>query len=178
MKVLFETPYFDLVKIENKHGFHMKIISVAILPYTVNESGIIDKIGVLHEWNQLREGNYADTLITGTIEDTDADAYETAVRELYEEGGIDLRNDSNEAWTFLGNFNDSKDSDREYPTFAVNVTGKELTPPTTDGSEKEEKSSLKMVSVNEALQSNETLLLAAFLRLFNIMYQKSFNNAK
>ena len=178
MNKLFETPYFDIVEVNGKYGVHTKTVSVAVLPFTVSKGGIIEKIGVLKEWNPLRETNYADTLITGTIDNSDADAYEAAVRELYEEGGYKLDPADTNRWVFLGNFHDSKDSDRQYPAFAVDVTGIQKGNNQPDGSHQEANSELTMVDVSEALQSSETLLLGAFLRLFNVMYQKSFNNAK
>jgi 8-oxo-dGTP pyrophosphatase MutT (NUDIX family) len=178
MKVLFETPFFDFVNTGDKHGLLIKRNSVAVLPYTVDANGIVEKIGILHEWNTLREGNYANTLITGSIDDSDEDAYATAVRELFEEGGFDMRGESSDKWVFLGTFHDSKDSNREIPTFAVDVTGVEQGSPSTDGSSQESKSTLKMTDVNEAVLTNELLVLGSFLRLFNIMYRKSFKNAK
>jgi len=178
MKIHFEAPKFNVIQIGERYGISLKTVSVAVLPYTVNGAGIVDKIGVLHEFIELREGNYADTLITGTIDDTDADAYATAVRELLEEGGIDMKDEPSDKWTFLGNFHDSKDTDRIIPTFAVDVTGMPIGKPATDGSESESKSAMIMMDVNEALQSNELLLLGSFLRLFNIMYHKSFTNGK
>ena len=69
MKVLFETPFFDFVNTGDRHGLCIKRNSVAVLPYTTDANGIVEKIGILHEWNTLREGNYAHTLITGTIDD-------------------------------------------------------------------------------------------------------------
>jgi hypothetical protein len=47
-----------------------------------------------------------------------------------------------------------------------------------DGSEKEKKSKLVMKNVSEGIASDEGLVLAAFLRLFNYMYSKSMNNAQ
>lgn len=178
MKKLFETPYFDVIQIEDTCGISAKTVSVAVLPYTIGSGGVVETIGVLHEWNELRDDKYANTLITGTIEDTDPDAYATAVRELWEEGGFDMRNETPDKWTFLGNFRDSKDSDRIIPTFAVDVTGLQKSLPTTDGSNKESRSSLMMMLVNEAVLTNELLLLGAFLRLFNILYHTTFDNGK
>jgi len=179
MKVIADTPYFDLIQIDDKHGLHVKQTSVAVLPYTVNDSGIVDQLGILKELNHLREGDYAYTLITGTIEDSDESVLATAVRELAEEGGITASSDDLNRWVFLGNFHDSKDTDRTIPTFAVDVTGLPQIEPATDGSHQELNSVLELKDVNEVLTSSkETLVLASFLRLFNIMYQKSFKNAK
>jgi 8-oxo-dGTP pyrophosphatase MutT (NUDIX family) len=178
MKVIAETPYFDFVQFAGKSGLHIKIPSVAVLPYTVDDNGIVDKIGILKEYNQLREGAKANTLITGSIEVSDEDTLATAVRELYEEGGFNMQGAPLDKWIYLGGFHDSKDSDRIIPTFAVDVTGVEQEAATGDGTHQEQNSVLEMEDVNVALQSNELLVLGSFLRLFNIMYQKSFKNAK
>jgi len=178
MKVLAETPYFDLIKYNSKHGLHMKTTSVAILPYTVNESGIVETIGILKEWNPLRPDGYAHTLVTGTIEDSDEDAYTTAVRELSEETGISMTADNPDKWIFLGNFHDAKDTDRTMPTFAVDATGVNIGQPAPQN-DTEAASTFEFHDVNEVIAtSKETLVLAAFLRLFNLMYNKSFNNGK
>lgn len=177
MKQIFDTPYFSLVEMDSRYGIHMKTVSVAILPYTVDANGIVEQLGILEEWNELRVGNYAHTLITGTVENKDADVYETAVRELLEEAGIDMST-QDQSWLYLGNFYDSKDTDKCMPTFAVDVTGAKIQPAATDGSPKENASSFSMLDVNEVLTtSSETLPLAAFLRLFNIMYRQSFQKA-
>jgi 8-oxo-dGTP pyrophosphatase MutT (NUDIX family) len=178
MKVIAETPYFDFVQFAGQSGLHIKIPSVAVLPYTVDENGIVNQIGILREQNQLREGGFAKTLITGSIEVSDEDTLATAVRELYEEGGFNMNGGPVDKWTYLGGFHDSKDSDRIIPTFAVDVTGVEQEPAQGDGTPQEQNSKLEMVDVNVALQTNELLVLGSFLRLFNIMYQKSFKNAK
>lgn len=178
MKVIAETEYFDFVQFANSSGIKVKIPSVSVMPYTVDENGIVDKIGILKEYNVFREGNYAETLITGSVEVSDDDTLATAIRELLEEGGIDMNGDDLGKWTYLGGFHDSKDTDRTMPSFAVDVTGKTIGKAAGDGSEKETKSKMELVEVNKALQSNELLVLGSFLRLFNIMYQKSFKNAK
>ena len=64
------------------------------------------------------------------------------------------------------------------PTFAVDVTGLEREEPQGDGSEKEEKSTFEMVPVSEAITSDESLPLAAFLRLFNYFYSKTVDLEK
>jgi 8-oxo-dGTP pyrophosphatase MutT (NUDIX family) len=179
MKTIAESPVLDLVqKPDGYYGVNVKLMSVAVLPYTIDSSGIVQQIGILNEWNELRPGGYANTLITGTIQDSDEDTLQTAIRELMEEGGIDTRGDGTDRWTYLGTFHDSKDTNREMPIFAVDVTGKKIEAPTPDGSIKEENSKFLMKNVNDALATKELLVLGAFLRLFMIMYHKSFTHAK
>jgi len=173
-KVLFEDKWFQVVDIEGEVGLKNKEMSVAIMPYRVNEMGIITEVGLLKELNYFREGNYAQTLITGTIENEDDSLLYTAKRELLEEGGFDLK-DENDRWLFLGPVYLYKNSDQMVPVFAVDVTGFEQSKPEGDGSLKESKSSLEMVEIGNGVSSEEALVLSAFLRLFNYMYAKTLN---
>lgn len=166
---------FDIVDVDGQTGMKFKAMSVGILPYRVNKNGVITDIGLLHELNYFREGNYCDTLITGTIEYEDDSIYLTAVRELAEEGGFHLPEGSEDRWLFLGPLYVYKNSDEMIPVFAVDVTGIEQAPHTGDGSDSEKLSTLKMVSVSNGISSDEAIVCAAFVRLFNYMYAKSFN---
>jgi 8-oxo-dGTP pyrophosphatase MutT (NUDIX family) len=167
---------FDVIEIEGHQKIKMTTMSVAVMPYTIDENGLVDKVGLLREYNTLREGEYCHTLVTGTIDYEDDTLLYTAKRELKEEGGFETPETENERWLYLGNFFPYKDSDRQIPTFAVDVTGLEQTEPETDGSKKESLSKLEMISANDIMISEETLVLAAFLRLFNYFYLKTTGN--
>jgi len=173
--VLFEDKWFQVVDIEGQIGLKNKEMSVAIMPYRVNELGVITEIGLLKELNYFREGNYAQTLITGTIEKEDDSLLLAAKRELLEEGGFELTEDDNERWLFLGPVYLYKTSDQMIPVFAVDVTGVEQRKADGDGSVKEEKSELEMVEIGNGISSSEALVLSSFLKLFNYMYAKTLN---
>jgi hypothetical protein len=175
-KTLFSDRWFDVVDVEGQIGLKNKHMSVGVLPYRVDEHGLISEIGLLHELNYFREGNYSDTLITGTIEYEDDSLILTAVRELKEEGGFELPEDNTERWIFLGPIYLYKNSDQMVPVFAVDVTGIEQKDASGDGSDKENQSYLKMVPVSDGISSDESLVLSSFIRLFNYMYAKSTGN--
>lgn len=172
-KTLKEFDKFDVVDVEGKVGLKMKTMSVAVMPFTVDSNNIIDKIGLLKEYNPFREGDFSHTLITGTVDHEDDTLLATAKRELTEEGGYKTPEDENERWIYLGNFFPYKDSDRQVPTFAVDVSGLEASEPETDGSKKEALSKLEMMESNQIMITEETLALSAFLRLFNYFYLKT-----
>ncbi len=175
-KTLSEHKYFDVVDVNGHVGLKMKSMSVAVMPYTVDEAGMISKVGLLREFNEFREGDFSHTLITGTIDYEDDSLLFTAKRELLEEGGFD-QTDSIK-WVYLGSFFPYKDSDRQVPTFAVDVTGLPQGAPQPDGSKKEELSKLEMISASEIMITEEALPLAAYLRLFNYFYQTAMNNVQ
>jgi len=172
-KVVYENKWFDVVEINGQTGIKNKHMTVAVMPYDTDEYGMVKNIGLLHELNYFREGDYCDTLITGTVEYEDDSLLLTAKRELLEEGGFDV--DENERWLFLGPIYPYKDGDKMIPVFAVDVTDKTQAEAEGDGSDKEKNSKLHMVDVREGISCDEGLVLAAFLRLFNFMYAKSMN---
>jgi 8-oxo-dGTP pyrophosphatase MutT (NUDIX family) len=175
-KTLKEFEKFDIVDVEGHVGMKLKTMSVAVMPFTIDDNGMIDKIGLLKEYNPFREGDFSHTLITGTIDYEDDSLLYTAKRELKEEGGYEVPDNENLRWIYLGNFFPYKDSDRQVPTFAVDVTGVEPKEPQTDGTKKEELSKLEMIPSNNIMITEEMLPLSAFLRLFNYFYQKTIGN--
>jgi len=172
-KVLYENEWYSLVTRNTRTGLVHKYMSVAILPFTTDESGMIDKIGLLNEYNPFREDDFSMTLITGTVEGSDADLLDTVSRELLEEGGFTLTRENTDKFYYLGSLYLSKDDDKLLPTFAVKVNGLEQAEAIGDGSEKEEKSILKMVDVQDITSTQESLALAAFFKLFQLFYSKT-----
>ena len=174
-KTLFTEKWFDVIEIDGKVGIHNKHMSVAVLPFTNDENGMVKEIGILHEPNPFREGGFCDTLITGTVEYEDDSLLLTAIRELEEEGGIAVPPTENARWIFLGTIYPYKDGDRMVPVFAVDVTGLEVKEPQGDGTEKEAMAKFSFEEVGRGIASDEALVLSSFLRLFNYMYAKSMN---
>jgi len=177
-KILYEGKNFDVIEIEDITGLKMKSVSVAIMPFIIDttEADLVEQVALLKEFNPFRDNNFCYTLITGTVDKEDETLLDTAKRELLEEGGFEVPETENHRWIYLGTFFPYKDSDRHVPTFAVDVTGLMQKPPITDGSEKEAKSTLEFLPVNQIMVTEETLPLSAFLRLFNYYYQKSLGN--
>lgn len=170
-KLLFEHPTFDVVSIDEYVGIQGKTMTVAVLPYSVDEHSIIQSIGLLREPNPFRAEQYADTLITGTVEYEDDSLLLAAIRELKEESGYAV--EDRERWLFLGTLYLYKDSDKMIPVFAVDVTSIEPGAVEGDGSKKEANAKLHMTDVREGIACDESLVLSSFLRLFNYMYAKS-----
>lgn len=175
-KTLFADHWFDVVEVKGQTGIKTNKMSVAVLPYRVDSNSMISEIGLLNELNYFREGNFCQTLITGTIDYEDDSLLLTAIRELKEEGGFELSDADNDRWLFLGPIYPYKNSDQMIPVFAVDVTGLEQKAHEGDGTDKEELSKLEMVSVGNGISSDEALVLSSFVRLFNYMYAKTMDN--
>ena len=63
----------------------------------------------------------------------------------------------------------SKFVDKEYPCFAIDVTGIEKGEPETDGSEQEALSSFHFIPANDVVKSKDVFIPALFLKLFKFV---------
>lgn len=160
---------FHIIKRGDEIGIDMRKITVGVLPYKIKD-GLLSEVGIVHEYLPFRPGGYSNVLITGTITPDDKDLLSGSKRELTEESGF--VQDDDEAWTFLGSMLLSKASNEVIHTYGVNVSDIEQGDILGDGSIKEENSTFKMVPINEAILTDESLFLAAYLRLFDTFYQK------
>jgi len=163
-KIISSSPRFDVIDRNGHIGIIPKSDSVIILPYISDDSGHPLSIGVLKERNLFREGGFSTTLISGRCEDEDPNFLETAKRELKEESGFSVPDNSK--WFFLGTVTASKMVDTEHPCFAVDVTGIKRGEATTDGSENEKQSEFLFISSNDVVKVKDVFVPALFLKLF------------
>lgn len=175
-KILFTTDRFEVVDSDGRQGIVPSGLNVVVMPFERDDKGLPKNIGVLREFNPLRSGNYSITLITGGAEGEDPDLLSTAIRETKEESGYDVPDP--ERWFYLGLLTTSKLVSGECPCFAVDVTT--LTPKEKegDGSEGERKSEFKLVSVKEALQTDDCYVPSVFMRMFRFIFGKEMGEPK
>ena len=166
-KILSSTNRFDVIEREGKVGIRSTVESVMILPFINDDQGLPLMLGVLKEKNPFREGGYSISLISGTSEDEDPDFLETAKRELKEESGFNVTDNSK--WHFLGTVTASKMVDAEHPCFGVDVTGLEKDIATTDGSESEKLSEFIFIPANDVVKAKDVFIPAIFLKLFKFV---------
>lgn len=166
-EILYEGKYFNVVNKERNGGNMIGIETfeenVIVLPYTLSESGQISKVGIMHEFNTLRDGSYSNTCITGDIEKGE-DALQGAKRELLEESGYNQ--EDNEKWKYLGNLTTSKLVEAEHPCFIVDITGLKQSKAEKDGSVNEEKSEFKLVELSEILLEEDSFILSMLMKLY------------
>ena len=138
--------------------------NVVVMPFLSDQQGLPLSIGVLKEPNPFRDGGISVSLITGTSDEDDPDLLSTAKRELKEESGFDVQDNSR--WYFLGSVTSSKFVDHEQPCFAVDVTGIEKGEPQPDDTEKEQNMEFKFISANDVVKAKDVFLPGLFLKLF------------
>jgi len=166
-KILLETPKFDVVERGEKPGVVSRVETVMILPFISDDQGLPLMIGVIKEENLFREGGNSQSLITGTCEEEDPDYLATAKRELLEESGYDVA-DSNK-WYFLGTVSGNKFVDKEYPAFAVDVTGIEKGKAEGDGSKQEKNAIFHFIPANDVVKAKDIFIPGLFLKLFKFV---------
>jgi len=167
-KVLSSNEYFEVIQKDGMFGIEPTDLCVVIMPFERDTRGLPKTLGVLKEYNPMRDGNYSITLITGRAEGEDPDVLSTAIRELKEESGYDVQDP--ERWFYLGLMTTSKVVLQEHPCFAVDVTGLEKAPKEGDGSVSEAKSQYMQMSVKEALNTNDAFVPTLFMKIFRYIF--------
>jgi 8-oxo-dGTP pyrophosphatase MutT (NUDIX family) len=163
-KVLHETENFHFLQCGNLVGIKPLFTNVIVMPFTSDGDGLPLTLGVLKEPNPFREGGFDITLVTGCTDDEDGDLLSTAKRELLEETGFDIPDNSK--WYYLGSVTSSKFVDHEQPCFAVDVTGSERGTPKTDGSDQEKNAEFNFIIANDAVKAKDIFISGLFLKLF------------
>ena len=152
----------DFYAIKNSHSV------VAVVVYTLDEEGLLDKIGVVTEDNpHFQSGTYTG-LVMGKIEEEDSSLLQRAKIETREESGYDV-NDP-ERWNFLGEIYTSKIFPDPIYCYSVNVTGVNQGEIRGDGSVEESTIKFELIGLNEAKKVNDSILQTCFFKLFTDLY--------
>jgi len=171
-KVIVNGKFEDVIEIQDHYYLVSKKHQVTVLPYTIDSRGLLDKIGVIKDYNYVFE-EYDYTLINGYINQDDGTNLVAANRILYEAIGINII--SADDWMYLGGLYNNLTSDSAIDLYCVDLTDKEI-PKTEEIEQNKEKIKFKMIDSSNVITSDDTLLLASYLRLFNYFYVNSLQN--
>lgn len=149
--------------IENKKDI------ICVLPYTLDEGGLLDTIGIL-EVKEPDEKISINTILKGLLSSDDGTNLVGANRILYEVTGMNF--DDASRWMYLGRLFVSLYSDSPLYLYAVDVSNIKM----EENVENEEKRKLfKFINASEVAQSDDMIFLSSFLRLFNFFYTKAMD---
>jgi len=173
-KLVLEGPFEDIVEIEQHYYLVDKKDKICVLPYTIATNGLLDKIGVIKDWNYIEEEKVL-TLLNDYAYDDDETDLVAANRILFEVLGVNIADA--DLWLYLGDLFSNMMSDSPIKVYAVDITNIEIK--TEETVEEEEKRKMfNLMDTAKVIQTDDILFLAAYLRLFNYFYVKSLNQNK
>jgi hypothetical protein len=166
--------YEDVVSIDEHYYLISKKRQVAVLAYTIDTKSLLDKIGVIKDYNYITE-DYDYTLPYGYISQDDGTNLVAANRVLYEIINLNITNADD--WMYLGSLYNTLTSDSPIDLYCVDLSDKKI-PETEEVETDMDKARFKMIDCSFVVTSDDTLLLAAYTRLFNFFYINSLSNKK
>ena len=170
-KIVLEGKFEDVISIDEHYYIISKKYRVAVLPYTIDTRGLLDKVGVVKDYNYIQE-SYDYTLINGYVNKDDATNLVAANRVLYEVLGVNITDADD--WMYLGGLYNTLTSDSPTDLYCVDLTDKQIKE-TEEIEENINKRKFKMIDTSYIITSDDTLLLASYLRLFNYFYVNSLS---
>jgi hypothetical protein len=173
-KEIISGKFEDVIEIKDHYYIISKKNQVTVLPYAIDSKGLLDKVGVVKDYNYIFE-EYDYTLINGYINQDDGTTLVAANRLLYDAIGINVTNADD--WMYLGALYNTLTSDSAIDLYCVDLTDKEI-PKTEEVQKTTEQIKFKMIDSSQVITSDDTLLLASYLRLFNYFYVNSLNISK
>ena len=171
-KVILEGEYEDVIQIDNHYYLSSKKDRLAILSYTVDDRGLLDKIGIIEDWNYVEDEKVL-TLMSDYILTDDATDLVGANRILFEIIGSNNPNALN--WMYLGSIFNNMSSDSTIKLYAVDITSIHIKAQ-ENVEEGEERKKFKMMDIDKVIQTDDILFLASFLRLLNYFYISSLSD--
>ena len=173
-KLVLEGPFEDVIELQDHYYLVDKKDKICVLPYTVSSNGLLDKIGIVQDWNII-ENEKVLTLLNDYLNEDDATDLVAANRVLFEIIGTNSKNADD--WMFLGKLYNNMSSDSPIKIYAVDISETEIKADEEVEEEKERKR-FKLLNSNQVIQTDDMLFLAAYLRLFNYFYINSLNQSK
>jgi hypothetical protein len=168
-KLVLEGPFEDIIEIEQHYYLVDKKDKICVLPYTIATNGLLDKIGVIKDWNYIEEEKVL-TLLNDYVYDDDETDLVAANRILFEVLGVNIVDA--DLWLYLGDLFSNMVSDSPIKVYAVDITNIEIK--TEETVEEEEKRKMfNLMDTAKVIQTDDILFLAAYLRLFNYFYVRS-----
>lgn len=172
-KVVLEGKYEDIVSIKDHYYIVSKKHKIAVLGYTINTKGLLDKVGVVKDYNYISE-DYDYTLPNGYISQDDGTNLVAANRILFDILGLNITNADD--WMYLGSIYNSLTSDSPIHLYCVDLTDKKIQE-TEEVETDINKAKFKMIDCSFAVTSDDSTLLSAYIRLFNYFYINMLNNS-
>lgn len=170
-KLILEGEFEDVIELDDHYYLVDKKDRICVLPYTISVEGLLDKIGLVQDWNFLEEKNVL-TLINDYLNTDDLSDLVSANRILFEIIGTNIKEAVR--WMYLGTVFSNMTSDSPIKLYAVDITDIKIKS-LEEVEEEENRKDFKMLDSSKVIQSDDILFLASYLRLFNYFYISSLD---
>lgn len=171
-KLIAQGEFEDVIEIDGHFYIQDKKDKVAVIPYTISSEGLLEKIGVVQDWNYIEEEEVL-TLLNGYISSDDSTDLVAANRVLFETTRMNIRGAKD--WMYLGAVYSNLTSDSPIKLYAVDVSGLKIQ---EEAEEDIKKKRFKLMNASTVIRTDEVLFLASYFRLFNVFYVKSLSKRK
>jgi len=168
-KIVLHGSFENVIELNDHYYLIDKKNRICILPYTISTNGLLDKIGVMQDWNYLEEESVL-TLINDYISSDDSTDLVAANRVLFEIIGTNIS--QADLWMYLGSLYNNMSSDSPIKIYAIDITNIKIKSD-ENVEEKEVRRNFKLLDSSKVIQTDDMLFLSAYLRLFNFFYVNS-----
>ena len=168
-KIVVQGEFEDVIEIDGHYYLMDKKDRIGVMPYTISSEGLIDKIGVVQDWNYIEEEEVL-TLLNGYVSSDDPTDLVAANRMFFETTKINIK--AAKDWMFLGAVYSNLTSDSPIKLYAVDISGLKIQ---EEAEEDVQKKKFKLMDASSVIRTDEILFLAAYFRLFNVFYVKSLS---
>ena len=163
-----ENSPFEIISKDGIHAILSKNSSVAVMLYTLDDDGLLDKIGVVTEKNPHFTDKVYTGPILGTVESDDPSLLSRAKQEAIEEAGYVIESDR---WDFLGEIYTSKLFPESVYCYCADITGLEFNKPEGDGSSQEKGIQFSLIPLNRAKKIPDSIFQSCFFNLFSMLHK-------
>jgi len=172
-QIVLKGPFENVIEIDHHYYLVNHKDRICVMPFTLSTNNLLDKIGVVEDFNYIEEEKVL-TLLTDYVYDDDSTDLVAANRILFEIIGTNVKNASN--WIYLGTLFNNLSSYSLLKIYAVNITDVEIKED-ENVEEKTERKRFKLLDSGKVTQSDDMTFLASYFRLFHHVYTKS-NSSK
>jgi len=173
-KLILKGSFEDVIKLNDHYFLVDKKDKICVLPYTISSNGLLDRIGVMQDWNFIEEEKVL-VLINDYISADDSTDLVAANRVLFEIIGTNVSDA--DLWMYLGSLYNNMTSNSPIKIYAVDITDVEIKAD-EEVEEQKERRKFKMLDSSKVIQTDDVLFLAAFMRLWNYFYVSSLQKKK
>jgi hypothetical protein len=172
--IVFNGKFEDVITINDHLYLVFKKHRIAIIPYIISDVNLLEKIGVIKDFNFENE-NYEYTLITGYPTTDDATDLVTANRILFSIIGFNIEDASK--WIYLGKLYNNLTSDSPITLYGVNISGLNLDQ-NQEAEDNQKRIKFQMLTPERVVNSSESTFLSSYLRLFQYFYSSAQNKVQ